>query len=74
MSIEPTPELAAKLSDIARRRGRDLNSLANEVLAEYVEYDAWFSEKVQRGRAQLYRGEFISHDQVGAELDALLRS
>lgn len=74
MTIETTPELEAKLTEIARRTGRDVNTLAREALERFIDHDAWFATQVAEGMAQLERGEFVSHEEVGERLNRLLRS
>lgn len=39
MTIHTTPELEAKLNEIARRTGRDVNTIAHEALEQYVDYE-----------------------------------
>jgi predicted transcriptional regulator len=37
-----------------------------------VEYDDWFVREVEKGLAQIERGETLSHEEVGARLEKLL--
>ena len=72
MTIHPTPELEAKLLEIARRTGRDVEAVAQEALEQYVDHDHWFSGAVARGLASLDRGESVGHEEVGRRIDRLL--
>jgi len=38
------------------------------------DYDSWFKTEVERGLAQLDRGEFIEHDEVIARLEQIFLS
>jgi predicted transcriptional regulator len=73
MTIHPTPDLKAKLDEIARRTGRDMNALAEEALQRYVDDEAWFLEKVDEGLAQIERGQLLEHDEVIARVEGRLR-
>jgi predicted transcriptional regulator len=60
MTIHPTPELEAKLTDIARRTGRDVNALAQEALEQYVEAEnrrAELRAELDEGEASLAHGQ-----------------
>jgi hypothetical protein len=37
-----------------------------ELVETYVDHDQWFRQEVEKGLAQLDRGEFIEHDEVMA--------
>jgi predicted transcriptional regulator len=73
MKVDLTPEQEAQLSQIASTTGRAINALAQEAIARYLE-DTRFAEAVQLGEAQLERGQYLTHEDVGARLDQLLRS
>lgn len=72
MTIHPSPELEARLHELARRTGRDVDALAQEALERFVDHEAWFAEQVAEGTAQLDRDESVSHEDVGARLHRLL--
>jgi predicted transcriptional regulator len=74
MSIHLRPDQEAHLQEIAARSGRDASELAQEWVDDLIEYDSWFRQKVAGGRAQLDRGEFITHEEVGARLARLFHS
>ena len=63
-----TPELQAKLDRVAT----DINSGADEYVQQlvehYLDHDLWFRQKVTGGLRQLDRGEFLTHEEVGARL------
>jgi predicted transcriptional regulator len=37
-----------------------------------VDYDEWFLREVEKGLAAADRGELLTHEEVGARLEALL--
>ena len=73
MEIHLTPEQEAELSELASRKGRDANTLAQEILALYLKQEARFVEAVKRGIASAERGDFVEHDEVLARIDRLLQ-
>jgi len=72
MEVNLTPELQAKLNDVAAQQGRDAQSLVEEAVQRLVDYDAWFVREVEKGLAQIERGEVLEHDEVGARLEKLV--
>ena len=72
MEVTLSPELQARLSRIAHERGTDAQALAREAIERLVDYDDWFVREVEKGLAQIERGEILSHDEVGARLDKRL--
>jgi predicted transcriptional regulator len=40
----------------------------DRVAADIDDHDAWFRQKVTGGLEQLDRGEFLTHEEVGARL------
>jgi predicted transcriptional regulator len=41
---------------------------ANE---RYLEHDVWFRREVKKGIAQLDRGDYLTHEEVGARIEKL---
>ena len=74
MEVHLTPEQEAELSKLATRKGRNANQLAQEVIGFYLEHEARFIEAVKRGLESLDRGEYVSHEEVGARIDRLFPS
>jgi predicted transcriptional regulator len=72
MDVILTPELQAKLDKVAAQQGRDAQSLVQEAGQRLVDYDQWFVREVEKGLAQIERGEVLEHDEVGARLEKLL--
>jgi len=72
MEVKLTPELEAKLDSIAAKQGRDAQSLVQEAVERLVGYDEWFVREVEKGLAQIERGEVLEHEEVGVRLEKLL--
>ncbi len=72
MVVHLTPDLEAKLARVAAERGRDAETLATEVIERFVDYDEWFISEVEKGLAQIERGEVLTHEEVGARMEKLL--
>ena len=50
---------------LAAERGRDTQTLAQEAIERFVDYDEWFLREVEKGLAAADRGEFIEHEDIG---------
>lgn len=72
MEVKLTRELQAKLEEAAAQQGRDAESLVQEAVQRLVDYDAWFVREVEKGLAEIERGEVLEHDEVGARLEQLI--
>lgn len=72
MEVTLSSDVMAKLTRIARERGIDAQALAREAIERLVNYDDWFVREVEKGLAQIERGETLSHEDVGARLSKRL--
>jgi predicted transcriptional regulator len=72
MEIRLKPELQARLDQLALQEGRDSESLVHEAVERLVSYDEWFIREVDKGLAQVERGEVLEHEEVGKRLEKLL--
>jgi predicted transcriptional regulator len=72
MEVTLSPDLQAKLTRIANERGTDAQALALEAIERMVEYDDWFVREVEKGLAQIERGDTLTHEEVGARLERRL--
>jgi predicted transcriptional regulator len=73
MEVRLQPDKEAQLAQIAAQRGLKTDELAQQVLSRYLEDDTRFIEAVNLGLAAADRGEFVEHDEVGAEIQKILR-
>ena len=69
MEVPLSPEVQCKLARLAAERGRDAEALAREAIERFVDYDEWFVNEVEKGLAQIARGEVLTHEEVGARLE-----
>ena len=74
MELHLSPELQAKLDRIAAENSRASAEYVEQLVERYLDHDAWFRQNVKRGLDQLDRGEFLTHEQVGARLEQMFRS
>jgi predicted transcriptional regulator len=72
MEVRLSPELQAKLDRMAAEQGRDAESLVHEAVDRLVGYDDWFLREVEKGLAQVERGEVLTHEEVGSRVEKLL--
>jgi predicted transcriptional regulator len=72
MEVNLSPDLQAKLARIAAQRGRDAEALARDAIEQFVDYDECFLREVEKGLAQIERGEVLTHEQVGGRIGKLL--
>jgi predicted transcriptional regulator len=72
MEVTLNPDVQTKLARIAAERGRDAEALAREAIERFVDYDQWFVGEVEKGLAQIDRGEVLTHEEVGARLEKYL--
>lgn len=73
MEVNLSPDLQAKLARIADERGCDAEALAREAIERLVDYDEWFTREVEKGLAQIERGDVLTHEAVGARLEKRLK-
>ncbi len=75
MEVPLTPDELSRLTHIAATQGRPTEKLAQEVLSHYIdEEESRFVEAVKRGEAELDRGEYLTHEQVGERIERLFQS
>jgi predicted transcriptional regulator len=72
MEVHLNPDVQAKLSKLAAARGSNAEILAREAIEHFVDYDDWFIREVEKGLAQIERGDVLTHAEVGTRLEALL--
>ena len=64
MEVHLSPDLQAKLAQLASQQGRDSEALVVEAVQRMVNYDEWFIREVEKGILAADRGEFVDHDEV----------
>jgi predicted transcriptional regulator len=73
MEISLTPEVETRLSRIASEAGKAPNEVVQELVADYLDHDEWFRREVQKGLASLDSGKSVSHEEVGRQIERILR-
>ena len=74
MEVNLSPEKEAQLAKLATEQGRDVDTLAQQVIGDYLSQTARFIEAVNAGEAALQRGEYLTHDAMGARIERMIRS
>jgi predicted transcriptional regulator len=72
MEVNLPPEVETKLARLANQRGIDAQALARTAIESFVDYDDWFIREIEKGLAQIDRGEVLTHETVGARLEKRL--
>jgi predicted transcriptional regulator len=73
MEISLAPEVEKRLARIASEAGKAANQVVQELVADYLDHDEWFKREVQKGLASLDGGKFVSHEEVGRQIERILR-
>ena len=73
MTIHLRPDQETHLAQLATRTGRPANQLAQDAIDALLEHDAWFSEKVAEGIAQLDKAEAVGHAAVADDALEIVR-
>jgi predicted transcriptional regulator len=70
VTFELSEEQAEFLHAEAERESRSVSELVGDLVAQRMDYDAWFRRKVQEGIDAADRGELIPHEEVVARSEA----
>jgi predicted transcriptional regulator len=73
MEISLAPEVEARLAKIASEEGKAAKQVVQELVATYLDHDEWFRREVQKGLVSLDNGRFVSHEEVGRQIERILR-
>jgi predicted transcriptional regulator len=73
MEVHLSPELQAKVERAAAESKSGAEEYVKQLVEHYVDHDAWFRQQVTRGLEHLDRGEFLTHEEVGARIDQMFR-
>ncbi len=72
--ISLAPEVEARVARIASEEGKAANQVVQELVSSYLDHDEWFRRQVQKGLAFLDRSKFVSHEEVGRQIERILGS
>ena len=73
MEIQLTEQEQAQLRDVAQRTGRNAEEVVRDAINSFLQHEREFVEAVEKGLASLDRGEYITHEEVTARIEKLLR-
>jgi predicted transcriptional regulator len=73
MEVHFTPELQAKLDRVAAENRRCADEYVQQLVENYLDHDVWFRQKVTASLGRLDRGEFLTHEEVGARLQKMFQ-
>ncbi len=73
MEAHFSPELQAKVDRVAAENRRDSDEYVQQLVAHYVDHDAWLRQKVTASLGKLDRGEFIGHEEMGTRLQKMFQ-
>lgn len=73
MEVHFTPELQAKLDRVAAENCSGPDAYVQQLVENYLDYDAWFRSKVTASVDRLDRGEFLTHEEVGTRLEKMFQ-
>ncbi|HTR23751.1 MAG TPA: hypothetical protein VMI10_07180 [Terriglobales bacterium] len=71
MDVQFTPDVQAKLEQMAVNAGTVPEKLVTNVITRYVDEEARFLAAVEKGLAAAERGEFIEEEEMAARLQAM---
>src|SRR5260370_30135190 len=71
MEVHLSPELQAKVERAAAENKSGAEEYVKQLVEHYVDHDAWFRQQVTRSLELLDRGEFLTHEEVGARIDQM---
>jgi predicted transcriptional regulator len=74
MELNLSPELLAKLAQMAAENNSGAEEYVRQLVEHYLDHDAWFRQKVKAGLAQLGQEEFATHEEIGVRIDQMFRS
>jgi len=74
MEVHLNPELQARVDRAAKDNNRSPEEYVQQLVEYYVDHDVWFREQVRKGLDQFDRGEFLTHEEMGARIEQMFRA
>jgi predicted transcriptional regulator len=74
MEIQFTPEVEPKIQPAAAEHSSSADTYVQQLVEQHLDHDSWFRQRAKRGIEQMDRGEFLTHEEVGARIEKMLRS
>ena len=72
ITIRTESDVVEKLSALAKTMDRSRNWVIEDALKQYIEQQARYVEGIEQAMASLEHGEGIAHEDLMAEMDALI--
>lgn len=72
LTVRLQPELKERLGKLAEQTRRTKSFLAGEAIAGYVERELEIVAGIKRGLADMKAGRVVPHEEVMAEIDAVV--
>ena len=72
ITIRTESDVVEKLSALAKSMDRSRNWVIEDALKQYIEQQARYVEGIEQAMASLEHGEGIAHEDLMAEMDALI--
>ena len=69
MEVHFSPDLQAKLAQLASQQGRDSEALVVEAVERMLDYDQWLMREVEKGISAADRGELVDHADIKKMID-----
>jgi len=69
ITVRLPADVKQRLGRLAERTKRTKSFLASEAIAGFVEHELQIVEGIERGLADLRKGDTVGHDEAMAELD-----
>lgn len=73
MEVHFTPEQEARISELASHNGTNAEQLVRDATIRLLDEEERFRAAVREGVAAADRGEFVEHEEVWDNIEAILR-
>lgn len=74
MEVHFSPDVEARLRQVASASGKDAEQPVKDVVARLLDQEARFVAAVEKGIAAAERGEFIEEEEMDARLEAMFKA
>jgi predicted transcriptional regulator len=74
VEVHLKPELQARVDPAAKENNNGPAEYVQQLVEHFVDHEVWFREQVKKGLDQLDRGEFLTHEEIGARIEQMFRS
>lgn len=71
MEVHFPPALQEQIDQVAADNASASDEYVQQLVARYLEQDVWVRREVKKGLEQLDRGDYLTHEEVGARIEKL---